>query len=219
MRTSKCKHCGIDVVSGRRGTVADFCSKSCQEKFRRNGRRVAKACEHCGKPMGKVHGRRRFCSSTCKAMHHFRRDQAIRKLAYYASGYQNRKCIVCGASFIVDFGMHDFTRKTCSPACMKANRKKNARIFDAIYGARRRAIVRASGERIDPVEVIVRAGCRCQICGRETPLALRGKHLPASPEIDHIIPLTRGGLHVMANVQCACRACNGRKSNHLTIAA
>lgn len=31
-------------------------------------------------------------------------------------------------------------------------------------------------------------------------------------EVDHVIPLARGGLHILANLRPACRACNRRKS-------
>lgn len=33
-------------------------------------------------------------------------------------------------------------------------------------------------------------------------------------EIDHVIPLSRGGLDMLANVVPACSPCNGSKSNH-----
>jgi 5-methylcytosine-specific restriction endonuclease McrA len=34
--------------------------------------------------------------------------------------------------------------------------------------------------------------------------------------VDHIVPLSKGGLHVEDNVQLACMACNASKSDTLT---
>ena len=49
----------------------------------------------------------------------------------------------------------------------------------------------------------------------DTPRELRGKFQPNSPEIDHIIPLSRGGAHSVLNCACACRKCNGDKGNSM----
>lgn len=32
-----------------------------------------------------------------------------------------------------------------------------------------------------------------------------------APELDHVVPLSRGGGHVYGNVQLLCRMCNGAK--------
>lgn len=70
--------------------------------------------------------------------------------------------------------------------------------------ARRRAQKRYTEvEKIDFVEVIRSAGGKCGICGE--PLDLFGT------EIDHIIPLARGGAHVRSNVQAAHASCNRAK--------
>lgn len=78
----------------------------------------------------------------------------------------------------------------------------------------RKALERAATvEVFDPEEVLARDGWRCQICGIDTPKRLRGTYKPNAPELDHIVALSRGGAHSMANTQCACRRCNGIKSN------
>ncbi|WP_461152356.1 HNH endonuclease [Saccharopolyspora tripterygii] len=47
-------------------------------------------------------------------------------------------------------------------------------------------------------------GHRCAYCGS-----------PDDIEIDHVIPVTRGGLHEPGNVIPACRPCNRDKGNQL----
>lgn len=47
--------------------------------------------------------------------------------------------------------------------------------------------------------VMARDGHRCQYCGAH------------ADSIDHVVPRSRGGLHVWDNVVAACRPCNVRK--------
>lgn len=58
------------------------------------------------------------------------------------------------------------------------------------------------------VDVLERAGWRCEACGIDTPKELRGKAHPQAPEVDHIVPLARGGKHELSNLQCLCKRCN-----------
>jgi len=49
--------------------------------------------------------------------------------------------------------------------------------------------------------VFARDGWVCQYCGS------------AAENVDHVVPRSRGGLHVWENVVAACRRCNSRKEN------
>lgn len=59
-------------------------------------------------------------------------------------------------------------------------------------------------EAIDIAIVRLRDGGTCGICGETVG--------PREQSIDHIIPLSRGGLHEYANVQLAHLSCNKRKN-------
>jgi 5-methylcytosine-specific restriction endonuclease McrA len=91
-------------------------------------------------------------------------------------------------------------------ATHKAWREKNA----ATFVPKRRANTRKYAARKQGAKVLdftaaqlrerlSMFGHRCWMC--------RG---PAN-EMDHVIPISRGGLHVLANLRPACRSCNAAK--------
>jgi 5-methylcytosine-specific restriction endonuclease McrA len=66
-----------------------------------------------------------------------------------------------------------------------------------------------------PLDVLERGGWRCYLCGEATPQELRGSTDLSAPEVDHIVPLARGGSHSMLNAACACRGCNLAKRERM----
>ena len=116
-----------------------------------------------------------------------------------------RLCITCEVEFV---GRGN--RLHCSRKCSR-------RVSKAAEKALRRARESSAMERVNPSRVFERDGWRCQICGKDTPKAARGSMKSNAPELDHRIPLSRGGGHTYANTQCACRACNGVKGNKTDI--
>ena len=97
-------------------------------------------------------------------------------------------------------------RRFCGDDCYETWRR--CRPWDA---ERRAAEYGVAFVPFDYLEVFTTAGWKCQICGRDTPPALRGTKDPRAPELDHVIPMSKGGPHVRSNVQLACMACNNRK--------
>lgn len=64
--------------------------------------------------------------------------------------------------------------------------------------------------------VFERDGWKCQLCRRRVLRKAKrckrtGRLHPRTASLDHIIPMSKGGPHCEANVQCACLACNVRK--------
>ena len=83
-----------------------------------------------------------------------------------------------------------------NPDKVRINRKNTA-------GRRRARLKMAPFEKISPSEVYISHSGVCGIC-----------HKPVSDkefEIDHIIPIAKGGGHIRSNVQPAHRPCNKRK--------
>lgn len=95
--------------------------------------------------------------------------------------------------------------KDCKARQRRAHPEKHA-----AEQSRRRARKRGNGVG-DPVliaafykRVVTVRTIRCYWCRRSVPKGQR--------EIDHIVPLAKGGPHTEWNLCCACQSCNARKS-------
>lgn len=140
------------------------------------------------------------CSDACQAS--YAKVSAYRSNAA-AHQPKTRTCAECGAHFQTVYGIK--LRIYCSHACgARAARRAGKQ-------ARRAERMGAAARAVRAVAVFERDAWRCQICGRKTLQSKRGTTHPMAPELDHIVPLSRGGDHSYANTQCACRACNAAK--------
>lgn len=112
----------------------------------------------------------------------------------------------------------------CSRKCADIQHKKAARergykppITDARRNARHRRRARIQGGRTGrPVvleEIARRDAGRCGICGE--PVTPEPWPHPMSMNLDHIVPLNKGGIHDPSNVQLAHALCNQRKGARL----
>ncbi len=63
------------------------------------------------------------------------------------------------------------------------------------------------------MKVFRRDGWLCQICGGATDPATRGTTHPDAPELEHIVPLAKGGEHSYANTACAHRHCKKERQD------
>jgi 5-methylcytosine-specific restriction endonuclease McrA len=106
-------------------------------------------------------------------------------------------------------------RRLC-PQCKQRNEMAAKRVARATRKARMRG---AGIERIDPLAVFEAEGWMCYLCGVLTDKNKRGTYDPLAPELEHVIPLSKGGTHTRDNVRCACRRCNGLKADAMPVAA
>ena len=67
--------------------------------------------------------------------------------------------------------------------------------------------------KIDRLAVFKRAKWRCESCNVEVVLCKVNSENKAT--IDHVIPLSKGGVHSYSNIQCLCRLCNQKKNNRI----
>lgn len=204
-----CKHCGKTYRPKRKDRTS-FCSSECaygyrkahvltveQKRERLKLRAKAKAkgpfhlvCSVCAAPFVSVQTTRKYCSRAC----------------YNATFHRpkvNCHCKDCGVAIT------GTKAKTYCRRCFGKRRKllspSNPRVRANRFGV--------AYQPISPLKVFERDAWRCQICGCRTPKAQRGKPSPNAPEIDHRIPMSKGGPHTWENVQCACRQCNMAKGN------
>lgn len=158
-------------------------------------------CDQCGTPCD---SRRKYCSGDCRAAANDFWINSIKGAVY--------ECPICSVAFCPL--LKNWGRRACSDECaqiMKNNQKRAGK------QVRRAVINGARFEKVIADRVFDRDGWKCQICGTKTDRSRRGKHHVRSPELDHRVPLSKGGTHTYDNVQTACRSCNSEKSNRSSV--
>lgn len=207
-RTRTCEFCSSSFImrnpsgKARSGKTVEgrFCSRKCADTSRRRllEPKPPLYCAVCGSALSSRKGK--TCGVRCRKVLacQYSRDRSVDAHAVVA-----RDCTECGCSFRAAYG--EKRRIFCSKLCQLRTTRRIAR-------RKQRARLRGvRAERVNPTKVFERDAWRCQLCGVATPRKLRGTFGPNAPEMDHIIPLSAGGIHAYSNVQCACRRCNGLK--------
>ena len=136
-----------------------------------------------------------FCSERCRA---------LGKGKVAAAKRPSKVCPECGVTFVPPYGRGH--SRYCSNECSGRACKRTARVARK---AKQRAV---TVEAVNPIKVFERDGWACHLCGKATPRRLRGTYEARAPELDHIVPLSKGGEHSYRNTACACRECNLAKS-------
>ena len=209
-----CECCGIEAFRTMSGTNKakgyenKYCSMACRVATR------YKVRSECSFLSSLANAPRKIASEAES------KQAAVRRLAKALGTYTSyrtkadRRCLVCGCKVGYTFGK---PKEFCSKACY---RKTEAfRSSKKVAKLKRKAMKRGAngGEYVNPIKVFMAAGWKCQICNKPTPQRLRGSVHKRAPELDHVIPLSKGGSHTLANVQCACRECNLWKSDKIVV--
>jgi hypothetical protein len=167
-------------------------------------------CKCCGGEFLAVSPRAGVCSSKCGS-----------RLRHNKAAFRHA-CKECGAEFVSKqhqasyccMGCHVAASIHRNAAWQQANPPilKHASRADAerLYGFRRRAAYAASTASFSSAEIFERDGWLCQICNEEVDRDLAWPH-PKSASLDHRVPVSKGGTHEPANVQCAHLGCNSSK--------
>ncbi len=132
-------------------------------------------------------------------------SRALNEAKHRAAG-KTITCAGCGSNFCPLYG----TKLTgVCPECRPVLNREHAR---ATKLKRHKRIKSGVRELVIRRKVFERDGWSCRLCGIATPRALMGAMAHNAPELDHIVPVSRGGNHTYANTQCLCRSCNGWKA-------
>ena len=209
-----CRSCGDTVPKVRNSDLKAFCGRKCASrawgKVRTETHLLARIAENWRRPSAVVHPRVRA------------ETEALIRIAQYVEKprLNLRPCMHCGSLAVGTLNRRRRCGQCKAIAAQLERRQRrlspSGRADRRIRKASRRAVEHGvHADRIDPIKVFERDGWKCYLCECPTPRALRGKQQPNSPELEHVVPLSRGGTHTWGNVRCACRRCNGVKGSKL----
>ena len=95
-------------------------------------------------------------------------------------------------------------------------RQEHPEAVRALAHARRVRIYGVESEDFSLEDVIARDGWICGICGGPVDASAKGRSSGA-PSLDHVIPISQGGPHTLANAQLAHFGCNAGKGAKLDL--
>ena len=225
-RRIKCSHCGDEFEPAKASSM--YCSNRCKVA----AWKAANVDKHAANRRAEIEARPKYSAvvfnkcNACSKLFVSRRkrmyccDSCEPKTINISQIKPSSICKHCGVEF-VQSSTGGRPSEYCSDECRDA---KNRIIKKLHHVARRksrgsdshRKRARRFGCKYEAVvtnKVLERDGYRCKLCGIKTPKHKRGTYDHDAPELDHIIPLSKGGDHSYLNTQCACRKCNGEKAD------
>ncbi len=219
-----CEHCG-QLARVRQGTR--YCSSRCRDArsrqaARENGRydaalakrreenarkreANARPCPYCGDPM--LHPKRKQCGN----------PECLRAFnAEKARAWHRNYTATTGKRYATDRYREQAVEYDKRRREQQGHWRKQYPEAAALADARRRTLKQQAdqGERFAPIDVYERDGWTCGLCRLPVDPGLAWPH-PMSASVDHILPLSQGGSHALANVQCAHLSCNSRKRDRV----
>lgn len=219
-----CLNCGEPITKkSHNKNKRKYCSRECwrEHKGLKKTEYKITVCDHCGKTFKETRDRPNiYCSRKCsmkarqmrEAYYKEHEDERKKKLQeelrelldnaediLHLIKYE-RRCKICGRLFVAK----SKTNICCSSICStrNENRMKDNRIYK-------------NGKpdmTINLTRLFIRDKGVCQICGKDIDFDC-DPNSGEYPSVDHIIPLSKGGLHSWDNVQLACRRCNWEKGD------
>ncbi len=221
-----CKQCGKEFPH-KHNSLNKFCERACFLEYQRTHpeisanknrpRSLSKSplrmiyqciCEICGKPFETTSETKTYCSYKCQLKIQTRKQHKKNKAIYVP---RKIKCKECGKEYVTKFG--DTHRSFCSQECMTAWCRRQGR-----NNHRKRLRGALVDTNITLKDLCKRDNSVCYLCGRQIDwndyfVDDNGAFIvgPNYPSIDHVHPLSKGGLHAWDNVRLAHCHCNTLK--------
>lgn len=187
---------------------------------------AAKKCRQCNKPFVSKITTATVCSESCKAVDdtvRLEKTRADNRLnAFIASRAKQTpvetKCRRCGVAFTT-LTRTDKPHHYCSRDCgyrfeKKKARKKNRRKDEHIKREKVKLPSWAVRGDVSLASLHARSKGKCVECKCKTVMCKT--YQPDQATADHILPMSKGGLHIEDNLQLMCQRCNSTKSNTIT---
>ena len=221
--TYTCQGCGKEYLNKRRrnGEGEKYCSRECaysnQKQWNVFKDKYHRTTHGRDKHWGKYSELPEYCIvkySNCKECGDVYVKRGSSPYCHKHRGYtpieRQANCKICGNSFIAT-GVGSGLSAYCSSECRYIGNQQQTRAAKK----KRDALIRGArkGETVYRTKVFDRDGWTCQVCGCDTPKELKGTLEDNAPELDHIVPVSKGGHHSYANTQCLCRICNILKTD------
>lgn len=135
----------------------------------------------------------------------------LRPINQKTAGYVT--CAECKKTIWVE---QHANKKYCSSKCSRNAYRKTDRYKEYCRDSKRdrehKKRSHGIGDRITIKQLMRRYRSRCVNCKTKCVLP-EGYNQPNEANIDHILPVSKGGLHIWSNVQLLCRTCNIAKSD------
>jgi hypothetical protein len=214
---SQCAYCGNTFTTTRDKRLV--CNRNCARKLQ-----ASRSC---------VETRRRLLEAKTKKLRE-RRKTCIRcSHVYLALPFQKLAlCRACSKGRVKPKAPHPegftYSCNTCGRLLVRNRRydvkpkcvacvKADARIANSErrrrYDYWKRSSLKSGGKTFRRSEIFQRDKWSCQLCGIK--VRRTKEYAPDQATIDHIAPLSKGGVHSPENCQCACQACNSTKSDRM----
>ena len=169
------------------------------------------ACKECGILFDPPSKRQIFCTTVCRSKYHARIYSEKWHAEHPKQDEYEYVCTRCNSSFKLPYKLFGVVLKNgvfCA-ACKPVMRRASYRLKTVKrQGAK-------TGIRISADDVAERFGAICALCNEPVDLSL-SRISKMGATIDHIIPISKGGLDEWDNVQLAHWICNNRKGNKVS---
>jgi predicted nucleic acid-binding Zn ribbon protein len=224
-----CVVCGIQFTATMR--TAKYCTPRCRSILAAQEEKRARAtirqhwfCCWCGAEIAHMRSDAKYCSDYCSNRADWRdnRDRIVAGIKKYTEE-NHEKILAAGRKYREANREAIYARQNAWARANHERHRAYQRKYQRQYAianpekrrlnaANRDAQKRSNGggalhisER-DWYRILLSYGHRCAYCGAEPDERL---------QVEHIIPLARGGRHSIGNVVPACAACNCSKSDRL----